>query len=211
VAPTPQVALGFNYGRDDYKSNQESRNANPDCTTPAGAPCPANGYNQFTDPSRNWALDNNEKVNNFDVYLDLLKAIKKTDIRFGYTYSDSDNSFVHSGPRITALQTNTAGNPLDTSKPCSSYGAVSGCFIALPNVTNKWTRVTTDLKYYLTEKVALGAAWWYEKFDVSDWATVDLPDEPGTPRIDYLGGLTTGYGNRPYSGNTGFLRVIYMF
>lgn len=86
-----------------------------------------------------------------------------------------------------------------------------GQFIPLPNVTTTWQRLTADLRYHLTEKVVLGAVWWYEKFDVSDFATIDLPGEPGTPRIDYLGGLITGYGNRPYKGNSGFLRVMYLF
>jgi hypothetical protein len=32
-----------------------------------------------------------------------LRAVRNTDVRFGYDYSDSDNSFVHGGPRIAAL------------------------------------------------------------------------------------------------------------
>jgi hypothetical protein len=190
VAPVPQVAFGVNYGQDRYKSNQKSRNANP-------APDP-----QWTDPNRDWFLDADEKVNNLDVYLDLIKAIQKTDLRLAYSLSDSDNAFIHSGLRIN-------GGVDATGKP-NSLTAV-GQFIPLPNVTNKWQRLTADLRYHLTENVVLGAAWWYEKFDVSDWATIDLPGEPGTPRIDYLGGLTTGYGNRPYKGNSGFLRVVYLF
>jgi hypothetical protein len=31
------------------------------------------------------------------------------------------------------------------------------------------------------------------------------------PRIDYLGEINTGYGNRPYTGNTAFMRVLYFF
>ena len=33
----------------------------------------------------------------------------------------------------------------------------------------------------------------------------------GTPRVDYLGELTTGYGFRPYKGSTGFFRILYVF
>ena len=40
---------------------------------------------------------------------------------------------------------------------------------------------------------------------------IDLPGAPGTPRNDYLGEINTGYGNRPYKGNTGFLRLLYQF
>ena len=37
------------------------------------------------------------------------------------------------------------------------------------------------------------------------------PTPTGDPRIDWLGGLTTGDGNRPYTGNTFQARVIYKF
>ena len=33
----------------------------------------------------------------------------------------------------------------------------------------------------------------------------------GAPRIDYLGLISTGYGNRPYKGNTAFVRLLYLF
>ena len=33
----------------------------------------------------------------------------------------------------------------------------------------------------------------------------------GTVRIDPLGAITTGYGNRPYKGQTGMLRLIVVF
>ena len=61
----------------------------------------------------------------------------------------------------------------------------------------------------------------YEKFDVQDFATINtggsqtLPTSTLTqsdqPRIDWWGSLLTGYGNRPYKGNTGIVRVFYMF
>ncbi len=179
ILPMDQVAFGVNYGYDKYSSLQRSRNA---------APSPS----EFNDPNRDWTLDNNEKVNNFDIYLDLLRAIKNTDLNFGYTFSDSDNAFIHGGPRIVSL-TN------------------AGTFQALPNVTNQWQRFRADLKYFFDRHVGLGVGYWYEKLDVSDFATIDLPGQPGTPRIDYLGEIYTGYGNRPYTGNTGFVRLLYVF
>ena len=60
-------------------------------------------------------------------------------------------------------------------------------------------------------------AYWFEKFEVTDYATIDtngsaaLTGATGQPRIDYLSTLLLGYGNRPYKGNTGFLRLIYRF
>jgi hypothetical protein len=189
--PNAKVNLGADYGRETFDAFQQSRNANP-------APDPT-----WTDPNRNWSLANDEKVNTFTLYLNLVKALKKTDIRASYDYSDSDQGFLHSGPRITSLK---AANQ----------------FVALPNVTNKWQRATVDVRYNVSKKLGLGAAWWYEKFDVEDYATIntagpqtlprpELGPQTETARIDWLGSIATGYGNRPYSGNTVFVRMFYMF
>ncbi len=186
VTPMDKVAFGFNYGRDKFSTTQESRNANP-------GPDPS-----WTDPNRNWALDNDETVNNAQFYLTLAKALKNTDLSVTYDYMDSDNSFVHSGPRIATL-------------------AALGTFEALPNVTNTWKRLTADLNYFFTKQVGVGLGYWYEKFDVRDFATVDTygPVGPfaatGTPGVAYLGELTLGNGSRPYKGSTGFFRILYVF
>jgi hypothetical protein len=190
-APNDKVNLGGDYGRETYNSLQESRNANP-------APDPS-----WTDPNRNWALTNDETVNNVSIYLDLVKALAKTDIHVAYDYSDSDQAFVHSGPRIASL-------------------TAAGQFVALPNVTNKWQRATVDVRYSLSPKLGLGFSYWYEKFDVEDFATINtagpqtlprpgLGPQTDTARIDWLGALFTGYGNRPYKGQTGIVRLFYQF
>ncbi len=198
VNPRKTVGFGANYGYEKFTSLQNSANANP----------PGSDYGSWTDPNRIWNLTNNEKVNNFDLYLDLNKAIRNTNIRFSYDYSDSDNAFIHSGPRVQELATNTFFTPGDV-KPCAA--GLTSCFQPLPNVTNTWQRLTADLKYFFTPKVGVGLGYWYEKFDVTDFSTVDLPGQTGTPRIDYLGEINTGYGNRPYTGNSAFLRLLYLF
>lgn len=191
VSPDAKVNFGADYGRETYNSFQQSRNANP-------APDPS-----WTDVNRNWSLTNDETVNNFSVYMNLVKALAKTDIRFGYDYSDSDQAFVHGGPRITSL-------------------AAAGTFVAFPNVTNKWHHATVDLTYSVTKNVGVGFSYWYEKFDVGDYAAINtagpatlpiasLGTQTDTPRIDWLGSLSTGYGNRPYKGQTGFVRIFYFF
>jgi len=184
--PNDRVSLGANYGRDGFSSLQRSRNANP-------PPDP-----QWTDPSRDWTLDNDDRVNNFGLYLDLTRPLRNTDIRFGYDYSDSDNSFVHGGPRIAAL---TAASQ----------------FIPLPDVENSWHRATADVSYFLSARIGVGVGYYFEKLDVVDFNTIDT-DGPvgfapatGDPRLDWLGGLTLGYGNRPYSGHSGFVRLLYRF
>jgi len=198
VLPGKTVAFGANYGYEKFSSLQNSANANP----------PGTDYGSWTDPNRVWNLNNDEKVNSFDLYLDLNKLLANTLIKFTYDYSDSDNAFVHSGPRVFELANNVALTPGDT-KPCAA--GVTSCFLPLPNVTNKWQRAAVDLKYFFTTKVGMGLGYWYEKFDVSDYSTFDLPGQPGTPRIDILGEINTGYGNRPYKGQTGFFRLLYQF
>ncbi|MGC4086173.1 MAG: MtrB/PioB family outer membrane beta-barrel protein [Vicinamibacterales bacterium] len=186
LTPVDGVDLGASYGRDRFVSNQKSRNANP-------PPDPT-----WTDPSRDWTVKNEELVNNVDVYVNLSKLAEKTNVRFNYDYADSDNGFLFGGPRITSL-------------------AAVGQFIALPNVTNKWQKLSADFQYHFSKKVGAALGYWYEKFDVTDYATIDTNGSvgftaaTGIPRIDYLGFLGTGYGNRPYKGSTAFVRLLYFF
>jgi MtrB/PioB family decaheme-associated outer membrane protein len=199
VVPRPQMAFGVTYGYETYSALQQSRNA---------APLPSL---EWLDPTRDWTLDNDEKVNTFTVYADLLKALKRTDIRFAYDFMDSNNAFVHGGPRIQQLNTNTSV----TGTSCSA--GVSDCFIPLPDVTTSWNRFTADVKYFFRPDVGIGFAYWYEKLNVRDFATIDsngsvgFNPETGTVRVDYLGGLITGYNPRDYTGNTAFIRLLYFF
>ena len=187
VSPNDTVHLGVSYGHDTFDTLQKSRNASP-------PPDPT-----WTDPTRDWDLDNNEVVKTVMAYADFLGlADAKADLHFSFERTDSDNAFTHGGPRIAALQ-------------------AGGSFIPLPNVVNEWNRFTVDLKYFVTPAMGIGVGYWYEKLDVSDWNTIDsngpggFTDTTGVPRIDWLGGLMTGYGNRPYKGQTAFVRVLYRF
>jgi opacity protein-like surface antigen len=178
VAPTRGVSFGATYGYERFTSLQRSRAANPSPDS------------SWTDPARDWTLDNEETVNAVNVNLDLIRTLPNTEIRLGYDWTDSDQGFVYGGPRIDAL-------------------AAIGQFVPLPAVTNSWQRATVDVRYFLTPKVGLGAGYWYHKFEVDDYQTLDLSD--GTPRTDYIGSLMLGYGYRPFNANTGFVRIIYLF
>jgi hypothetical protein len=184
--PTDMLAAGASYGRDTYDSLQLSRNANP-------PPDPT-----WTDPNRNWTMDNGDNINTFSAYLDLRRAVRNTDIRFGYDLSDSNNVFLFGGPRINSL-------------------AAANQFIPLPDVDNTWQRASVDVQYFLNNRVGVGVGWYFEDLDVVDFNTLDtdgpvgFASETGDPRLDWLGGITLGYGNRPYTGNTVQARVIYRF
>ena len=90
-------------------------------------------------------------------------------------------------------------------------------FIPLPDVDNSWHRVTADVQYFVSARAGIGVGYYFETLDVSDFNTVDtngpvgFAPETGTPRIDWLGGLYTGYGNRPYTGHTTYVRFLYRF
>ncbi|MCX6552420.1 MAG: MtrB/PioB family outer membrane beta-barrel protein, partial [Acidobacteria bacterium] len=198
VTPSQTIAFGVNAGQDKFNSFQRSRTANPYSGVPGA-------YESWTDPNRDWTVTNDEKVTNVDAFFDV--TMKKTDLKFAYIYSDSDNAFIHGGPRIVALQNNSILTPGDT-KPCTT--GLTSCYEALPNVTSTWSRFTADLRQDFSARIGLGLTYWYEKLDVSDYATINLPGTD-TPRIDYLGTLTTGYGVRPYKGNTFFARVFVKF
>lgn len=63
----------------------------------------------------------------------------------------------------------------------------------------------------------MGVGYYFEKLDIADFNTIESEGPVGfapqteEPRIDWLGGLITGYGNRPYTGNTADIRLLYRF
>ncbi len=211
-APSAKVSLGADYGNESFEAFQASRTANPDSGVPGA-------YQSWTDPNHDWNLTNDEKVNTFTAYLNLLDVIQKTEIRATYDYSDSDQGFLYGGPRIGAMQNNSILTPGD-ARPCAA--TLPSCFVALPNVTNTWQHFTVDLKYNASKKLGLGLTYWYEKFEVEDYATIntagpqtlprtDLGPQTDIARMDWLGNIGTGYGNRPYTGSTVFVRMFYLF
>jgi MtrB/PioB family decaheme-associated outer membrane protein len=144
----------------------------------------------WDDASRDWTLDTDESVHTVGMTFDLLRTIRNTEIRLGYDWTDSDQGFLYGGPRIDAL-------------------ASIGQFAPLPAVTNAWQRGTVDVRYFMTPRLGLAGGYWFHKFEVNDFQTVDRVD--GTVRTDYVGSLLLGYGYRPFNANTGFLRVFYLF
>ena len=196
-----KVTFGATYGADNWSTNQKSRNANPDNPTAA--------YNSWVDPLRNWYMDNNETITSAGVWLDLIQALPKTDVRFAFNFSDSDLEYTYYGPRVEALKNpdNTAlRHPLD-SRPCAT--GIASCFIPWPNVTNTWSQFKVDLRHMFKDNLGIGLGYRYEKFEIVDFATTDVT--PGVPRMDPLGAITTGYGNRPYTGSTAIAKLIYKF
>jgi len=146
----------------------------------------------FVDPNYDWFDASDEKVNTFTVSLDVIKAIEKTDLRFAYDYSKSDANFKYSGPNINRL-------------------SGLGTFEPLPTNVNRFNRLTVDLRYDLTSKMALNVAYWYDKYEVDDFAVPEPAAGESQPRLDPQGLWSLGYFFRPYTANTGFFRVLVFF
>lgn len=200
ATPRDTVSIGATYGWEEYGAFQNSRNANP-------PPDPS-----WFDPTRDWNIDNTEKVNTATIYLELLRALPKTDLRFSFDMMDSSNAFLFGGPRINQLNTNTF---VTGAAPCTA--GVTDCFEPLPNVDTRWTRLSADIRYFFATRVGVGFGLLYEDQKRLDFATVDangsvaFTPATDTARIDYLGGLVTGYSPRPYRGVTTFARLLYQF
>ncbi len=196
-----KVTFGAMYGIDHFTSNQKSRNANP--FTPGAT------YQSWDDPNRDWYLDNTEDVATAGFWVDLIQALPRTDIRFAFNFSDSDAEFDMNGPRVQQMLNpdNVALRTPGDTRACST--GIASCYIPLPNVTNTWSQLKVDLKHMFRANMGLGLGYQYEKLEIVDFATTDVT--PGVPRMDPLGAITTGYGNRPYTGSTIIAKLIYMF
>lgn len=140
---------------------------------------------QFIDPTRNWSIDSADKVHTIGGSLDLLKAIPKTEVRLTYDFSRSKAAYVYGVP------------------PGSTLAALQ----QLPPVLNELQTGTTDVRYFLTERFAIGAVYWYDRYRVDDFAL-----GPATlDRLDLPGSLFLGYVYRPYTAHSAWLRLMYFW
>ncbi len=140
---------------------------------------------QFTDPTRDWSIDSADRVHTANANLDLIKLIPKTDLKFGYNVSRSRAVYV--------------------------YGVVPGSTIVapqqLPPVKNELQTGTADIRYFLTPTLAVGAVYWFDRYNVDDFAL-----GPNTiNRLDLPGSLFVGYLYRPYTAHSVWLRLTYLW
>jgi hypothetical protein len=183
VVPIDKVSFGASYGYEKYTALQASRTANP---LPAGASL-TDPTQQFNDPRRDWTDNSSDQVRTVNASLDLLKVLPKTDIKVAYDYSYARSLYVY------GLAPNT----------------VIVAPVQLPAVTNELQRGTIDGRYFVTRHLALGLVYWYDKYDVNDFAlgpTNGLAQPATTPALMML-----GYFYRPYTANTVMGRLTYLW
>jgi MtrB/PioB family decaheme-associated outer membrane protein len=176
IAPNPIMSLGLNYGFEKYTTLQWSRTASP--LTPTTL--------QFLDPTRDWNLDTSDKVSTISANLDLIKAIRKTDIRLSYDLSDGRTIYTYGLAPVTTLPAPVQYN----TQP-----------------KNRIEVAKADVQYFLRANVAVGAAYWYEHYKVQDFAFDPALLAPQALPF----GLYSGYAYKPYTANTGFVRMTYLW
>jgi MtrB/PioB family decaheme-associated outer membrane protein len=186
ILPVPAVNLGVNYGYEKYTALQYSRTANP--LTPTDT--------TFNDPTRDWWDNSADKTKTLSVSADFLKALPKTDIRLGYDLSDGSASYVYGLKPEQKVFTTIPLNQLSPLK-------------------NRLSDAKLDVQYFVRPNVALGGGYWYEKYDVADFALgVDthsvLNPVNGTTGV-FASTIYSGYLYRPYKAHTGFLRMTYLW
>jgi MtrB/PioB family decaheme-associated outer membrane protein len=174
--PSDKVNFGIEYGWEKYDALQASRTSNP-------LPDPT-----FLDPRRDWTDDSTDKVNTFNISLDLLKVMPKTEFRIAYDMSDARSTYVYGLAPNTTIATPAA----------------------LPAVTNALRRATVDGKYFLTPHFAVGGVYWYDDYQTSDFA---LGPQPGLalPATAAPAIVMLGYQYLPYTANTIAARITYLW
>lgn len=143
------------------------------------------GTPQVTDPTRNWALDTADRAETLGGSLDLLKVLPRIDVRLGYDRSASRSTYVYRVPANTTI----------------------AALLPLPVVHNAVETATSDVRFYLTKRVAIGGSYWYDRYTIDDFAVKDtLLDDLALPGALYMGSLF-----RPGVARTGAVRLILIW
>ena len=196
--PRENMAFGASYSRENYMALSRSRQANPD--TPTGCvnvfPAPAGQVTcQFYDESRNWAADTDDRVHSFILYADFLNLWQRVDVRLNWDINRSTATYAYITGPVTdrTLPEETPGVPSTLPPPSQ-----------LPDVISDLDRGTVDLVYNFNKRIGLGFSYWYEKFNVQDWAL----DAESIGNQVQSNAVLLGYMYTPYTAQTGWVRLI---
>ncbi len=143
----------------------------------------ANPGPQFDDPTRDWSTDMNENVHTLTTTLDLPHVARRTAARIAYDYVHAKARYLYELPANTTLVAPQQLAP----------------------ILNQMQRATVDVRYSLSQRLGLGAGYWYDSYDAQDFArspgTLDSPFFPALINLMYL--------NRPYRAHTASVRLFY--
>ncbi|HSL23746.1 MAG TPA: MtrB/PioB family outer membrane beta-barrel protein [Vicinamibacterales bacterium] len=148
-----------------------------------------------TNPTRNWLTDESQTARSLIASLDLLNAIENAEARFSLNYTSYEGSYAYGL---------VPGTTLTTPAP-------------LPNLTSSETRAAVDVRYFLTRRVGIGFVYWFDRYQVTDWAfSPDIVSGVAQPPVEAgqtgtVNALLLNYFYRPYTSHTGWLRLTYVF
>lgn len=138
---------------------------------------------QFYDPRRDWATDMDEDVHTWTGSLEVARLLPRTSLRVNYDVSDSEAQYLY-----VLVPNSTLAAPQQLSP-----------------VRHTLHRGTADVRVALARNVALGIEYWYDKYDVDDFAwspaTLSSITIPAYTNLNYF--------YRPYEVSTAFVRLIY--
>jgi len=178
---TERVSFGFSYSYERYDALQRSRQANPG--------------EQFTDPSRNWAADTSDKTHSVILNGDVARIAGKIDLHVSYDFNRNRGIYNYiTGPVEDRTLPEEVVVPSTLPTPSQ-----------LPPTLSQLNRAALDLTYPLTSRLSVGGSYWYERYRVEDF-TLDIDANPELVRGQ---ALLIGYLYRPYTANTGWVRLLY--
>ena len=205
MTPRQNVSFGVSYSYERYNALSRSRQANP--------PSPTITYAQYlqlsqgptsvqvADATRNWASDGTDRAHSLVLSSEVLNIKGKVDLHFTYDMNRAEAEYNYvTGPVEDRTLPDEA--PPTTLTNCN---VPENC--KLPLVVNDFDRFTTDVTYWLSNRIGLGASYWYERFRVDDWAL----DAEATSREVLSQAMILGYNYRPYTANTFFGRLLLRF
>ena len=147
-------------------------------------------------PLRDWTTDYAGKVNYLEAAVDVNGAIARTLMRLTVDWNRSNDTYLY------GLVT---GSPLATPEQ-------------LPPVKNELFRGEIDLTYELSRNLLGGVSYWFEDYQVEDFALgpttltgIALPPVQEGQPVVATNALLLGYLYRPYTAHVGFVRLTYRF
>jgi MtrB/PioB family decaheme-associated outer membrane protein len=186
VVPNEKVNLGLEYGYEKVTSQQYSRTANPPSATDV----------TFYDPTRDWWLDQGDKVKTITASADFLKCVRKTDIRLNYILSDGNTDYVYS---MKPEQKVFTAVPLTQLAPLKNW----------------LTDVRADVMYYVRPNLALGGVYAYEEYRVEDFSlntnVLNALNPVNASTGVFASTVYSGYVYRPYKAHVAWVRMTYLW
>ena len=186
LVPSDKVNLGVEYGYEKVTSQQYSRTANPPSATDV----------TFYDPTRDWWLDQGDRVKTITASADFLKCVRKTDIRLLYNLSDGNTDYVYGLKPEQKVFTTV---PLTQLQPLKNWT----------------TDARVDVMYFVRPNLGLGAVYGYEEYRVEDFAfdtsALNALNPVNASTGAFASTIYSGYLYRPYKAHVAWVKMTVLW